>query len=63
MALEMNLKVKNTDKTEKINKVQAKKVKVILTMEEAWTKIGGMKNSDSDKLKLREVFEAFAKDF
>lgn len=59
MALEMNLKVKATDKTERIDKVQAKKTKKILTMEEAWAKIGTMKNSDSDKEKLREVFNAF----
>lgn len=59
MTLQMNLKVKDTNKTEKIDKVQAKKTKKILTMEEAWTKIGTMKNSDSDKAKLREVFEAF----
>lgn len=59
MTLEMNLKVKDMNKTEKIDKVQAKKTKKILTMEEAWAKIGTMKNSDSDKAKLREVFDAF----
>lgn len=59
MQLNIDFKVKDTDKKEKIDKVQAKKQKKILTMDEAWAKIGSMKNSDSDKKKLREVFNAF----
>ncbi len=58
MTLDVNFQTKTTDKTDVINKVQAKKHKKILTMEEAWEKIRGMKNSDADKAKLGEVFKA-----
>ena len=59
MTLNVNFQVKSADKSDKINKVQEKKTKKILTMEEAWQKIASMKNSESDKAKLREVFVAF----
>lgn len=46
--------------TDRINKAQEKKTKKpILTMEEAWKAIGQMKNTDAQKAKLREVFNAF----
>ena len=39
---------------------QRKSKAVPLSMDEAWKKIGAMKNSDSDRRKLREVYEAMA---
>lgn len=56
-----DFKVNSKDKTEVINEVQEKKAKAktILTMEEAWAKIGKLKNTEGDKKKLREVFIAF----
>jgi DNA polymerase I - 3''-5'' exonuclease and polymerase domains len=60
MLFNLNEKVNETKHEEKMKKITEAKAskKPILTMEEAWTKIRGMKNSEADRVKLKEVFQA-----
>lgn len=59
MQLQINLTVE-TKEDNAVKKAKAKKRAVTPepTWEEVWQKIAGMKNSDSDKMKLREVKQA-----